>query len=93
MQPILVHRGEFVAQRLIKVFNNCFIALHVLLLVAGVTGLPESSDISLLIRGAGQCQERPVSARILVAVRQHLVANRNQQILQPERGGLDQCQG
>jgi hypothetical protein len=67
MQPILVHRGEFMAQRLIKVLNDCFIALRVLLLVAGAAGLPESSDVSLLIRGAGQ--SGPVSACILVAVR------------------------
>ena len=37
MQPILIHRGEFVAQRFIEVFDDFFIAIHALLLFAGAT--------------------------------------------------------
>jgi myo-inositol-1(or 4)-monophosphatase len=32
VQPVLVHRGEFVAQRFIEVFDDFFVALHALLL-------------------------------------------------------------
>jgi hypothetical protein len=35
MQPVLVHRGQLVSQRLIGVFDNVFIAFHALLLFAG----------------------------------------------------------
>ena len=35
MQPVLVHRGRLVSQRLIEVFDNVFIAFHALLLFAG----------------------------------------------------------
>src|SRR5579863_214487 len=37
MQPVLVHRGELVAQRVIEVFDDFFFALHALLLFAGDT--------------------------------------------------------
>ena len=37
MQPVLVHRGELVAQRFVEVFDNVFIALHTLLLSRGAT--------------------------------------------------------
>src|SRR5215831_17170080 len=62
MQPVLVHRGELVAQRLIEVFDSFFIALHALLLarVPLESACCVGGSNSMLIKAVGNLERPPL---------------------------------